>query len=109
MAVTTRNSGGVTFRSLFQAIAFKDTAITLTAVAGAETEVTVAVPGAVLGDIVIVGVDADTAGASLTADVTAADVVTVTLANATSGTVTIASATLNGVVLQPGIVFDDLA
>lgn len=108
MAVTTSSEEGVTFRSLFDVITFKDTAATLTAVAGAETEVAITVPGAALGDIVVVSVNADTAGASLTADVTAANTVTVTLANATGSTVTIASGTVRGVILKPGRLFDRL-
>lgn len=101
MAVTVGNKGAWQFQGLFDAIPFQDNAATLTAAAGAETEVAITVPGAALGDIVIAGVNADTAGASLTADVTAADTVTVTLANATASTVTIASKTIKGVVLQP--------
>jgi len=108
MAVTTSSEEGVTFRSLFDVITFKDSAALLTATAGSETAVDIAVTGAELGDIVIASVNADVGDASFTADVTAANVVTVVLANATASTVTIAAGEVKGVVLKPGRIFDRL-
>ena len=101
MAVTVGNKGPRQFQDLFDVIPFQDSAAALTAAAGAETGVNIAVPGAALGDIVIASVNADVADASFTADVTAADVVTVVLANATASTVTIAAGNVKGVVLKP--------
>lgn len=89
------------FQALFDIIPFVQTGAVLTATAGSETGVNITVPGAELGDIVIASVDADVADASFTADVTAANTVTVVLANATASTVTIASGTVRGVVLKP--------
>lgn len=89
------------FRDLFsQVIPFTGTG-TLTATAGSETTVSISVPGAALGDIVIVGVAGDLADATISANVNVVNTVEVTLANATGSTVTLASVTINGVVLKP--------
>ena len=106
MAVTVGNKGPRQFQDLFDVIPFRDSSAALTATAGSETGVNIAVPGAELGDIVIAGVNADVGDASFTADVTAANVVTVTLANATAGTITIAAGDVKGIVLKPKGNFD---
>ena len=88
------------FQDLFDVIAFTG-AVTLTAAAGAETQASVTVVGAVPGDIVIWGLVEDIEGATVSANVNTADAVEFTLANATASTITIASAAVNGVVLRP--------
>ena len=93
---------------LFDVILFRDSSITLTAVAGAETAVDIAVPGAALGDFVQVGLIEDVEAGALTAQVTAANVVTVSLVNATGSTITIATADLKGMVQKLGPLFNEL-
>ena len=68
----------------------------------------ITVPGAELGDFVQVAVELDIVDLVVTAAVTAADTVTITLANLTGGAVTALSggATVNGVVLKAGDLFD---
>lgn len=61
---------------------------------GDETAVDVTVPGAKLGDFAIASFSVDVADMSLTADVTAANTVSVVLANNTGGTVDLASGTV---------------
>jgi len=65
--------------------------------------VTAAVPGAALGDIVLIAPELDPADMFFVANVTAANVITVGLFNTTGGTLTTFSsgATLNGMVLKP--------
>jgi len=60
--------------------------------ASAGTEITV--PGAKLGDFAFVSFSLDVADLSVTADVTAANTVTVTMNNNTGGAVDLASGTL---------------
>ncbi len=66
---------------------------------GAEEEEDVTVTGAVLGDYAIASLGVDTAGLTIGANVTAADTVTVSLANNTGGAVDLASTTLRALVL----------
>lgn len=108
MAVTVTGTRREQFQALFDVILFKDSAITLTAAAAAETAVDIAVPGAALGDFVQVGLVEDVEAGALTAQVTAAGVVTVSLVNATGSTITIAAATLKGMILKLGPVFNEL-
>lgn len=61
----------------------------------------VTVTGAALGDMVLVSMGVDTVDAVVAGAVTAADTVTVTLLNNTSGAVDLASTTVRIVVLQP--------
>lgn len=69
---------------------------------GANASTTVPVPGAALGDFAVASLSvALPAGAILTAVVSAADVVTVTLLNETGGALDLASATLAVRVLKP--------
>lgn len=88
------------FQALFDVIPFVG-AVTLTAVAGAETSASVTVAGAVPGDIVLFGLVEDTESGVLTANVNTAGAVEFTLVNATASTITIASAVVKGVVLKP--------
>lgn len=70
------------------------------AAAGSNVSDTLTVPGVILGDIVL-GVSSSVAvpaGAVLSADVTAADTVTVKLTNNTAGAVDLASATYRVVI-----------
>lgn len=64
---------------------------------------TVSVPGAALGDFVLVSVALDAVECQFYANVTAADTVEVTLQNTTGGTVTAfaTGAVINGLVLKP--------
>ena len=101
MAVTVGKTNRYQFQGLFQdAIPFQESDITLTAAAGAETSEDLTVPGARPGDMVLWGLVEDHEGATVTADVTANDTITVTLANATGSTITIAAAVFNGLVLR---------
>ena len=61
----------------------------------------VTVPGAALGDFVLVSLGVDTVDLTLTAAVTAANVVTVTVNNPTINAVNLASTTVRICVLQP--------
>lgn len=61
---------------------------------GAEAVVEVTVPGAVLGDFAFVSFDVDVADLVLSANVTAANTVTVSLANNTGGAVDLGSGTV---------------
>jgi hypothetical protein len=89
------------FQALFkEAIPFRATAQTLTALAGAETTVAITVPGAALGDIVIGSSNVTVGSGNLTFEVSAADTVSATLSNATGSTITNVS-TVQGVVLKP--------
>lgn len=63
--------------------------------AGASTSTTVTVTGAILGQPAQAAFSLDTAGVMLGAVVSAADTVTVTLLNPTSGAVDLASGTLS--------------
>lgn len=70
---------------------------------GAQTNTTVTVPGATLGDIAVASFSVAggvPAGAILSAAVTAADVVTVTLFNKTGGALDLASGTLKVLLLR---------
>jgi len=61
----------------------------------------VTVPGAALGDFVLVSLGVDTVDAVVRGAVTAANVVTVTLLNNTAGAVNLASTTVRIAVLKP--------
>jgi hypothetical protein len=63
--------------------------------AGTQTTTTVAVTGAALGDVVVVGFDKDLQGMQLTAYVSSANTVTVVLRNGTAGTLDLASGILS--------------
>lgn len=78
-----------------------------TATAG-EDAVDVTVTGAALGDFVLLAPSIDVADAVLSAQVTAADTVTVSLVNVTGGNVNLAAQTIYGVVLKKGGAFGGL-
>lgn len=61
----------------------------------------IAITGAALGDFVLCSLAIDSIDTVVTAQVTATDVVTVTVLNNTAGAVNLASATLRLVVLKP--------
>jgi hypothetical protein len=66
---------------------------------GDEAADTIAVPGVALGDVVIgVSASVDVADLQVTADVTAANEVTVTVSNSTGGAVNLASAVFKVVI-----------
>jgi hypothetical protein len=84
------------FRGLFSDTWSVTATLDLASVADAETQVdTVTVPGVALGDVVLgVSFGVDVAGLSITADVTAADTVTIAANNNTGGAVNLASTTI---------------
>ncbi len=87
------------FLKVFDAFGTWDAA---SAATGAAVNDTLALPGVILGDIVL-GVSCSVAvpnGAALVADVTAADVVTVKLINNSGGAVDLAGATYRVVVVR---------
>lgn len=91
------------FRGLFPiTIRTRVTADFPSATAGVSTTVTgISVPGAVVGDKVLVSpVAASTAGFTFNGEVTAADTVCLTATNGTAGTVDLASASYNVVILR---------
>ena len=67
----------------------------------AEEEEDVTVTGAALGDFALVSLGVDTVDLTLTASVTAANVVTCVINNTSGGTVDLASSTLKVCVLSP--------
>lgn len=66
----------------------------------AQDSKTISVPGAALGDFVIVSFDKDLQGLTLTGYVSSVDTVTTTLVNSTSGSVNLGSGTLKVLVLK---------
>jgi hypothetical protein len=96
------------FQDVFQkVIPFFFTATEASIASGAVSAGDVTVPGAALGDFVLLASKSDIADLVITAQVTAANTVTVTLANNTGGAVTALSGgfVINGVVLQAGRLF----
>jgi hypothetical protein len=75
---------------------------------GAVSAGNITVPGAALGDFVLFAPEADVGDLVVSGQVTAANTVTMTLANNTGGAVTSFSANpkVNGVVLKAGDLFD---
>lgn len=61
----------------------------------------ITIPGAALGDFVLVSLGVDTVDTAIVGAVTAANVVTVTVLNNTAGAVNLASATVRIVVMKP--------
>lgn len=66
----------------------------------AQAQTTVTVTGAVLGNVAVASFSLDTQGIVVTANVSAADTVTVTFRNATGGAIDLASGTLSAVVFS---------
>jgi len=105
MAVGTKQAKQ--FQALFDVIPFTAT-VDMASAADAETQAAnVTVGGAVLGDLVLVAFGVDVADLTVDAQVTAADVVTVTVNNNTGGIVDLASTTVTGIVLSPANGFAD--
>lgn len=99
MAVGSKNARQ--FQGLFSVIPFKAT-VDFASAADAETQaVDIPVVGASLGDIVIAAIGVDVQDLTFDAQVTVADVVTVTVNNNTGGAVDLASATVTGIVFSP--------
>lgn len=103
-AVSVLNAGPQQFQGLFDVIPFvltfeDDSILDGDTYSGGGT---VSVPGAKLGDFVLIGCELDTVECNFFANVTAADTVEVTLQNTTGGTVTAfaTGAKLNGCVLS---------
>lgn len=69
--------------------------------AGAEAALDITVTGAALGDLAFASLGVDVTDLVVNATVTAADTVTVVLANNTGGAVDLASTTVRACVLQP--------
>lgn len=104
-AVSVGQKGPRQFQGLFDVIPFKltfedDSILDGDNYSGGGT---VSVPGAALGDFVLVSCVLDTVETQFYANVIAADTVEVTLQNTTGGTVTAfaTGAVINGVVLKP--------
>lgn len=93
------------FQDLFATvIPFKFTATEASIASGAVSAGDITVPGAALGDFVFVAAKSDITDLVVDAQVTAANTVTITLANNTGGAVTSLSGgfVFNGVVLKVG-------
>lgn len=104
-AVSAGQKGPRQFQGLFDVIPFKltfedDSILDGDSYSGGGT---VSVPGAALGDFVLVASTIDPGEMNFFASVTAADTVEVTLRNTTGGTLTTfaAGAVVNGLVLKP--------
>jgi uncharacterized protein YhdP len=98
------------FQDIFgSVIPFSFVATEASIASGAVSAGDVTVTGAALGDFVLVASKSDIADLVITGAVTAANTVTVTLANNTGGAVTALSGgfTINGVVLAAGPIFAD--
>lgn len=101
-AVSARPKARRQFQALFDgAIPFKATLNEPSLADGVGDTATIAVPGAALGDFVLVSMSIDEAAISVTAYVSAANVVSVRFQNESTGTLDLASATVKGIVLSP--------
>lgn len=108
-SVSAGSQAARSFRGVFaDIIPFKFTATEASIASGAVSAGDVTVPGAALGDFVMVAPKSDIADLVVDAQVTAANTVTLTLANNTGGAVTALSGgfVFNGVVLKAGPMFD---
>jgi hypothetical protein len=97
LAFGTKGNEVALFASVLEGSATWDPASILD---GDMESVNVTVTGAVLGDFVLVSLGTDTLDLSLTAQVTASNTVTATLANNTGGAVDLTSSTLRVKVLK---------
>lgn len=89
------------FRDIFKSvIPFTATVDFASAVDGNESSSDITVAGAALGDLVLVSPSIDVIDMGLTAQVTAAGVVTAQVWNNTGGTINLGAMTVKGVVLQ---------
>ena len=103
-----RPRSGRTFRAVFsEAIPFTTSVTEASIATGAVSAGDVTVPGAALGDFVLVSAEVDLVDLVISASVTAADTVTLSIVNVTGGAVTALSAgvTFNGVVLKASDLF----
>jgi len=109
-AISSKPKSPAQFQGIFDVIPFKFTFEDDSILDGDEYALDAAVPGAALGDFVLVTPNADAADLIMVAYVTAADVVTVSLVNVTGGTLTTFATGIvcNGVILKPKGVFDSL-
>lgn len=90
------------FQALFsEVMTYQGTLDVASLVDAAGSTSTAAVPGAALGDFALATLDVSLAGISVTAWVSAADVVSVRFQNESGGTLDLASANLRIVVLKP--------
>ena len=102
--MATTASVGRTFRAVFDKVITYSGALNLGDAAtgsGTFASADVTVPGAALGDFVLVSLGIDTVDAAVVGAVTAANVVTVTLLNNTAGAVNLDSTTARIAVLKP--------
>ena len=108
-----RNKGPAQFGGLFRdAIPFSALLTDATLAAQVAGQCDLSVPGAVVGDFVMIALGGDNAAQTIYAQVTAADTVTVTTFNVEgtdADTSLSAGVTLYGVVLKRGTIWGDLA
>lgn len=102
------NKGARQFQALFDTIPFKATVNMGSAADAGFAAANIAVPGAAMGDLVMVAFGVDVVDVGVSAQVTAADVVTVTVDNNTGAAVDLAPTTVTGIVLKPKGVFNSL-
>ena len=89
------------FQALFKEVYTSASTVNPASIAaGAELGVDVTVTGAALGDFALAAIGVDVVDLNVSAQVTAANTVTVTLGNATAGAIDLASSTWNVVVLH---------
>jgi hypothetical protein len=96
------------FQALFDTIPFKATVDFGSAADAGFVAADITVTGAVLGSPVIVAIGVDVVDVGVSAQVTAADTVTVVLDNNTGGAVDLASTTVTGMVFVPKGVYNSL-
>jgi hypothetical protein len=100
----------VQFRSLFgDTIPFQVTIDVASNIDAAGTTEAFSVPGAALGDFVMVAHTLSAQAITITAYVSATDQVSIRYQNESGGTIDLASQTVYGVVLKKGPAFDNLA
>lgn len=101
-AVSARPRNRRQFQALFSnTIPFKATLDLPSLADGKGVNATIAVPGAVLGDFVMVSISVDEAGFVASAYVSAANVVTIRFQNESESTTDVASCTVKGLCLSP--------
>lgn len=103
-SISTGVQGPRQFQGLFDIIPFEFNLIEASIASAAISSGDIAVPGAALGDFVMLSPDADVVDTVLTGQVTAAAVVTVSVANLTGGASTAFASpgiNINGLVLKP--------
>jgi len=96
------------FQGIFDVIPFKATVDPAAFVDNESQVVSVTVPGAALGDFVLIGPGVDMAEGVFSASVISADTVEIVIAHVGGDTTNLASSTWSGIVLKPKGVFDSL-